>query len=332
MIAQDFNCARYRRSQTAGHYESYFFRANHPKRPEAFWIRYTIFNPVGRPHDAIGEVWAVIFDGEAGHHLVAKSEAPIERCEFSTQRFSVRVDDSFAERGLLRGRAASSSDAIVAWDLAYHGDAPPVFDLPIERYDAGFPKAKALVGLPMSSFSGTLSLNGRSQTIKEWVGSQNHNWGPRHTDRYAWGQVCGFDNAPDSFLEIVSAKIKIGPIWSPLITRLVMRHGGREYALNSIWKGLRASASYDYFLWRFATKDRRIQIEGEIRAPREAFVGLNYFNPPGGVKTCLNSKIATCHIRLTNLESDRTEILQTESRAAFEILTDDAIHKVEIRA
>jgi hypothetical protein len=144
--------------------------------------------------------------------------------------------------------------------------------------------------------------------------------------------VCGFDNAPDSFLEIVSAKIKIGPIWSPLITLLVMRHGGREYALNSIWKGLRASASYDYFLWRFATKDRRIQIEGEIRAPREAFVGLNYFNPPGGVKTCLNSKIATCHIRLTNLESDRTEILQTESRAAFEILTDDAIHKVEIRA
>ena len=28
-----------------GHYESYFLRANHPDRPLAFWIRYTIFAP-----------------------------------------------------------------------------------------------------------------------------------------------------------------------------------------------------------------------------------------------------------------------------------------------
>ena len=50
--------------QTTGHYESFFLRANHPSLPLAFWIRYTIFSPQGQPEKAIGELWAVYFDGE----------------------------------------------------------------------------------------------------------------------------------------------------------------------------------------------------------------------------------------------------------------------------
>jgi hypothetical protein len=56
MIADDFNFARYRTGQTAGHYESYFQRANHPTLPRAFWVRYTIFSPSLRPREAIGEL------------------------------------------------------------------------------------------------------------------------------------------------------------------------------------------------------------------------------------------------------------------------------------
>ena len=53
MITDDFNCARYRTGQAPGHYESYFQRANHPTQSLAFWVRYTIFSPTGRPQDAI---------------------------------------------------------------------------------------------------------------------------------------------------------------------------------------------------------------------------------------------------------------------------------------
>jgi hypothetical protein len=51
-------------SQPAGHYESYYLRGNHPNRPLAFWIRYTIFSAEGRPSDALGELWAIVIDGE----------------------------------------------------------------------------------------------------------------------------------------------------------------------------------------------------------------------------------------------------------------------------
>ena len=71
--------ARYRPGESRGHYESWFLRANHPTRKVAFWIRYTIFAPQGRPQDAIGELWAIHFDGERRLIRAAKSEIPIER-------------------------------------------------------------------------------------------------------------------------------------------------------------------------------------------------------------------------------------------------------------
>ena len=130
---------------------------------------------------------------------------------------------------------------------------------------------------------------------------------------------------------MASARIKIGPLWSPLMTPFVLRHAGRStpaIRCGGDWE----LASYDHFLWRFASKDRFAKLEGEIRAPREAFVGLKYYNPPGGVKHCLNSKIAGCTLRLTDLATGRTDTLQTADRAAFEILTDDADHGVIINA
>jgi hypothetical protein len=330
MIKDDFNCARYRFGQAAGHYESYFQRANHPVQPRGFWIRYTIFSPDQRPQDAIGELWAVVFDGSTDRHVVAKTEVPIGQCSFSNDRFAARIADSELGSGVLSGRAGSASNTIT-WNLAYKGESPPVFDFRPNRYEASFPKAKALVGVPMARFTGTMTLNGETLEIADWVGSQNHNWGVRHTDRYAWGQVCGFDNARESFLEVASAQLKVGPIWSPLITLVVVRHADKEYACNSLLQGIRARAAYDYFAWHFVSRTKAARIEGELRAPREAFVGLRYRNPPGGMKYCLNSKIAECTLRITDFATDRTETLRTATRAAFEILTDDTNHGVEMR-
>lgn len=204
-----------------------------------------------------------------------------------------------------------------------------MFDLPLVRYAGGFPKAKALVALPMARFSGQLTVEGEPLQIDRWIGSQNHNWGTRHTDRYAWGQVCGFDNAPDSLLEVVSVWQRIGPFGARLVTLLVLRHGGRAYVCNRLAQAFASKAAYDYSRWTFATRDGGARVEGEITASHEAFVGLRYYNPPGGVKECLNSKIATCTLKIT--ERGRTETLRTDNRAAFEILTDAGDHGVEMR-
>jgi hypothetical protein len=191
------------------------------------------------------------------------------------------------------------------------------------------------VGLPLAVYNGLLTVNGREIAVTDWVGSQNHNWGSRHTDQYAWGQVAGFDTHPDSFFEVATARVRIGPLWTPYLTPCVLRHRGEEIALNGLLQMVRATGTFNYFTWHFRSETDALCLEGAITAPRDAFVGLNYFNPPGGTKHCLNTKIASCQlaVRRKGKGGDpAAEILSSRHRAAFEILTDDGAHGVEIRA
>ena len=326
---QRLNACRFKGGRN-GHYESYFVRANHPGRPLAFWIRYTIFSPKGNAGGELGELWVIVFDGETHQVSAAKAELPFPQCQFDRNGLDVRIGDATLEPGRLEGEVRQGQQHI-QWNLTYRHGGEPVHLLPENLYDTALPKAKALVANPMAIFSGHLRVNGEMLYVDHWVGSENHNWGSKHTDEYAWGQVAGFDNAPDAFLEVATARIKVGPVWTPRMTTLVLRLEDREFKLNNLLKAARAKAHYGYFHWHFDSADDNVRIVGDIQAPREHFVGLNYYNPPGGSHTCLNCKIAACRLLVQEKgKPDRT--LYTASRAAFEILTDDTGHGVAVVA
>jgi hypothetical protein len=315
-----WNRCRYVPDSTAGHYESYFQRANHPTRPLAFWIRYTIFSPRGRPRDAVGELWAIWFDGERERVVAAKEEVPLADCAFGIEGLLARIGVATLGDDRLAG-SARTGNHVLGWDLAYDGGDDPLLLLPPALYDRALPKAKALVGRPNARYRGTLTVDGEAHAVDEWVGSQNHNWGVRHTDRYAWGQVAGFDDEPASFLEVATARLRLGPFWLPAMTLVVLRLGDERHALNSLRQARRARGRVDGLEWRFASQAPGITIEGTISAPASRFVALRYANPPGGVKICMNSKLATCE--LTVRRDGRPPLtLRTAHRAAFEILDD----------
>jgi len=182
-FAQQVNDTRYY-NQATGHYESFFLRANHPTRPQAFWIRYTIFSPNNRPQDALGELWAIYFNGETNHHIAVKQEVPFKQCTFSSTAFFVEIDRAQLKPGELHG-VASAKDRSLAWDLTFDGNAKPLLLLPFKLYETKLPAAKSLVSAPMATFNGSLTVNGETVEVVDWVGSQNHNWGSKHTDLYA---------------------------------------------------------------------------------------------------------------------------------------------------
>ena len=325
-----WNRCRYVRHAQGGHYESYFQRANHPERPLAFWIRYTIFSPKGRDDDAVGELWAICFDGEQGRIAAVKEVFPLAACRFSDAGLDVRIGTALLTDGRLEGRASSRSHSL-QWALQYTGDQPPLLLLPRSFYDRGFPKAKALVGTPNAVFEGVLTVDGDPMRIEGWQGSQNHNWGSQHTDSYAWGQVAGFDHAPDVFLECSTARLRIGPVWTPPLSLVVVRAEGREFALNSLARAVRARGHFDFFDWRIESRCSQFRVAVHIHAPPSAFVGLNYANPPGGTKTCLNTKLAGCELTLEQAgQAPRT--FTTKHRAAFEILTERRDHGIPMAA
>ncbi len=97
---------------------------------------------------------------------------------------------------------------------------------------------------------------------------------------------------------------------------------------------LRAKGSFDYFTGKFRSETDKISVEGTIEAPKEGSVGLTYYSPPGGNKHCLNSKSASCELKVSYKQAPKSsvsEILVTKNGTAFEILTDDRLHGVKIR-
>jgi len=322
-----WQAARHRAGRSDGHYESWFLRANAPTRREGFWIRYTIFVPDGRPADAIGELWAIHFDGASGRIVAGKRETPLAACAFATDGLDVRIGDATLTPGHARGDV--DGPGALRWDLRYDGGGPPLVFLPPALYDARLPRAKAVTPRPLVRFSGTLTVDGTSMAIADWIGSENHNWGSRHTDTYAWGQVAGFDDDPTAFLEVVTAQVKIGPVWTPRLTLLVLRLGDDEIRLNAITTALRARGDWRWFRWDFDSSDGDVGVRGHMTATPADFVGLTYYNPPGGTHQCLNSKIAACEITVER-RGRPPRTLRTRGRAAFEILTDARDHGIPI--
>jgi len=315
-----WNAARYQPGSADGHYESWFQRGNDPAGSRAFWIRYTIFSPRGRPGDAVGELWAIAFDRSAARITAVKQVHPIAACAFARDRLDVAIGDARLDDGALRGTAASAGHTL-AWDLRYAGGQPPLLLLPERLYAAAIPRAKALVGRPLARFTGTITVDGAAIAIADWVGSQNHNWGSKHTDRYAWGQVAGFDEAPDGFLECSTARLKLGPLWTPPMSPVLLRLGDRTLAWNGLGRALRARGRYAPYDWQIETSGPDGDLALRITAAATDFVALRYGNPPGGTKICLNSKIARCELSLRR--AGTTTVLHS-SRAAFEILDDTA--------
>lgn len=321
-----WNQLQYQQHSKKGHYESYFFRANHPTHALAFWIRYTIYAPKDKSQPVLGELWGIFFDGEKNKVSAAKKEYQLSNCQFSPHCLDIEFPNASASNGRLNGTIEQPNN--LSWDLRYESEQAPLLLLPENLYKAPLPKAKAVVGAPLAKFNGKFVVNGESYTLNNWLGSENHNWGEKHTDQYAWGQVSGFDEDENIFLEAISGKVKVGPILSPLFSILVLRMGEQDYKFNSLSQAFKAKAHYDFFEWRFKSSNGQAEIEATITAPKQHFVALTYYNPPGGDHTCLNSKIARCELSFTEKGKDKL-IFTSKHRAAFEILTDRTDHGLQ---
>ena len=316
-------------SAEAPYYESRFIRANHPELPQALWLRETLLLPTtGEP---VADVWVMSFDPDGAGNRALKQPYPIDAAVYTyddwTARIgATRIDDHSAE-GVVTGGAGSAR-----WDLRIiPGPEEPVKLLTDRAYEARFPTAKTMVRHPMAHFEGLLELDGVRVVVDGWTGGVNHNFGRRHTPAYAFGQVCGFDNAPGSTLEIVTARAAIGPFLTPTATLFVFRHAGQEFAVRSIAGSLQTHGRYRPFSWSFGARIGGQMIEGQIIAEPNEVIGLTYTDTDGGSKFCYNSAVATCRMQVAGKAFERAELVATR-RVMFEILSGTRYEAVPLLA
>jgi len=300
------------------YYESRFVRANHPASAQALWLRSTLLLPAsGVP---VADAWVMVFDPDGAGNRALKQPFPIDHSEFLYDEWTARIGATAIDDRSAHGSVADAGRS-ASWDLQIApGDEAPVKLLTDRGYKAKFPTAKTMVRHPLARFDGSLELDDVALRVDGWTGSVNHNWGRRHTPAYAFGQVCGFDGAPESSLEIVTAHAAVGPLSLPAATLLVLRHDGRELAVRSVLATRHSRAEYLPFTWSFGARVGDVTVDGEMTTEPRDVIGLTYTDTDGDTKFCYNSALATCRVRLSGSRIAATELVASR-RAMFEILT-----------
>jgi hypothetical protein len=336
-VPQDLLDLRYR---GGGHVESWFLKANEPGGRRAIWLKNTVF---ARPRSAdkqhapvppMAEAWAIAFDRERGH-VATKSSVPLESARFARGTLDVEVDGCELSLGRARGAIAGGTRRL-AWDLAVGPErAAPIVHLPrAALYDAPFPSSKLVTPLADARVSGSLAVDrGDGSAREDWnveVGPAmiGHNWGTSHARLYAWVHCNAWDDADDLTFEGFSARVRMGPVLSPMGTAVFVRWKGRRWDLNARELFGRNRGSISMRRWEVSAAGQGIEVHAELSGETDDFVGLHYPNPSGAMTYCLNTKLARARLELRVAGS--APVVATSRAAALEIGTRDRQHGVRM--
>jgi hypothetical protein len=314
--------------------ESYFLKANDPKRARAIWVRGTIFASAKDPSAAIAEAWAIAFSDDRPP-VAVKQQVPFSRARFSKDGVDVTVGDDLIRmtNEISRG-AIATGDRKISWDLTIGGRKESLVHLPARwMYEGKLPAQKYVSPRLNARASGEVVVDGETWTLDAWPALLGHNWGSKNTPVYVWVHCNAWDGGEDVVFEAMSGKPALGPVMAPkMLSSFYVRHRGVRYDMNGAAVTFAASSDLDVHgdpkKWAFRAHNKLAKIEGEVTCENNRFVGLYYSNPSGPITHCLNSKLAT--IRLSLGLSGRPPFEVRSTRAAFEIGTHDADHGVRM--
>ena len=208
--------------RVAGRYESWFLSARdaEPGRPpRALWIRHTTHRAAGA-EDASAALWCTVFDPAGGAPAAVKQSLP-ELPAGGPARASR------ARRGRAGGWRSGSSTLT--------GGGPPLRHLrPSALYRLPLPRTKLEAPVPDGIASGHVVLDGALVDVVGWRATVGHNWGAEHAERWVWLHAAGFEDEPDTWLELAIARVRVGGALTPWIANGAVAHGGQRFRLGGL--------------------------------------------------------------------------------------------------
>jgi len=320
------------------HVESYFLKANDPKRARAIWIKATIYASAKDPSAAIAEAWAIAFSDQTADeqpNVAVKQQIPFSRARFASDAVDVTYENDLLHLTLDASHGnIVTGDRKISWNLTIGGRKESLAHFPAAwMYEKKLPSQKYVSPRLDARVSGTVVVNGETWTLDSWPALLGHNWGTKHTPLYLWVHCNAWNGGEDVVFEAASGKPAIGPFKSPkMLSSFHVRHRGVRYDLNepSVVLGSHShlQAHADPKKWNFRAHNALAKIEGEVTCENNRFVGLYYSNPSGPITHCLNSKLAT--IRLSLGLSGRPPFEVRSNSSAFEIGTYATDHGVRM--
>ncbi|MDB4944058.1 MAG: hypothetical protein JWP97_3592 [Labilithrix sp.] len=326
---------RYRAGKDAGHVESWFFVAHEPGGRRAFTTKIALLVPTDPAVPPVAEAWSIAFDRDHGH-VATKVVVPLAGARFARGTLDVEVD---ACRLTLRHAvgALTSGPRKLAWDLETSGPrAAPIRHLPHAwLYRTSLPPSKLVSPLSDTRASGTVDVTRGDGAPPErwsldgWPAMVGHHWGSAMPRFYAWAHCNTWDGADDLVFEAATSRVRMGPVLlSPMLTAVFVRWQGQTFDLNAgeLFGKNRGSVSLRRFEVHAAS--RAIEVQAELSAETDDFVGLHLANPSGALTYLLDTKLA--RVRLELALPGKPKAVVTSRAGALEIGTRDRDHGVRM--
>ena len=299
---------------SASGYESWFVSARDPAAPRALWIRHTRHRPRNGPASAA--LWCTVVDRDLS-----------QRPAVIKQVFSDFPAAAAAGPGRFRGEAALA-ERTARWDLAIAGGPPPLRPLrPAALYRAPLPRTKLEATVPDGLVTGTLEVDGRRMDVSGWRGTVGHNWGSEHADRWVWLHAADFGAAPEAWLELVLAQIRLGRARSPWMAMGALGLGGEPVPLGGLGRRPRVDALPGRLTASVPSPAARLELS-VVTADGDA-AAVPYADPGGGTRAVRHAALAG--VELTLHRPGERELSLSTGRGAYEYGTSRPMPGIELQ-
>ncbi len=306
--------------------ESIFVKLTAPAGDRALWLRWTFLLCPPAPPRA--ELWAVAFTrGRAPR--AAKRSAPALPEAVSRVPWRVSFGGSHYDGARTAGEVTAGAVSI-HWELALTPRLGLLQPYPYPwMYRSPVVPTKTLTPLADAVAHGAYTVDGESVAVDGWRAMQGHNWGRRHTRRYAWSHAAGFAEDPAAVFEAFSARPAVGGRELPWLTMAFLHVDGAWLRFDGLAMAARAHTEVSLLRWDLALEHRGHRLRGTLEADPSEAAGLHYPNPTGPVTYCLNSKLARAVLDLSSPGAPARRF--TSTAAALEIAWPFADHGVTMQ-
>jgi hypothetical protein len=285
-----------------GHYESYFVRAAAPSGGKAFWLRHTVHQRPG--HAQTASLWLTLFDGDsvrAGKATLPGASAP-DADYFAAPEASI---NTAAAHGQLRSPTLDAD-----WSFDFSGDDAEQLHLPLPwLYRTPLPRTKSATPHPGVTFAGGVG----PFDITGWKGLVSHNWGSEHAARWIWIHAI----LPHGWLEVVAARIAVGPWLTPWVATGALQLDGRRHRLGGMRhaRDTRIHTRTTGAEMTLGAEQMRLRLE--IAAPAHRFVSWRYADPGGPEHHTAHCAVADLQLEIEP-EGQPPRRLQVDAAASYE--------------
>jgi hypothetical protein len=307
-------------------YESWFMRAADPGGELGFWIRYTVHCKPGQA--PTGSLWFTLFDASAPSPLATKLtvEGPLEGDDDW-----IRIAAASLGAGRARGDIEVPDAVPVSWDLRFTGD-DAFAHLPREwMYAAPLPRTKPVSLHPAARFEGRLTVGDRVVLVNAWPGMVGHNWGTEHAERWIWLHATGFEGDATAWLDVVLARLQLGPWTTPWTGFGGLCVDGELHRLGGLAR-IRTTTVDEHpdraTFCLSGSGGRRVR--GLVAASPGSFVGWVYADPDGSTHDVVHCSVADLELTLER-DGFRDRRLRSSGVAAYELGMRERNHGVAVQ-